>query len=122
MENQQNFYNSTIISLFLDSQIYSKEAILKGLYWFSADFLVELKSGNDFFQVTLKPIEKKTVDEMKVQYERLNQLMVDFQLRQIIHSETENIRDLIVAKAFSNGQLDELPKGDISDPVGFTHK
>ena len=122
MENRQNNYNSTIITLFLDNQIYSKEAILKSLYWFSGDFLVDLKSVDDDYQVTLKPITTKTLEEMKKQYERLNQFMLDFQLRQIIHSETKNIRDLIVAKAFSNGQLDELPKGDISDPVGFTHK
>jgi hypothetical protein len=29
------------------------------------------------------------------------------------------VRDLLIAKAFSNGEFDELPPGDVSDPVGF---
>lgn len=29
------------------------------------------------------------------------------------------IRELLVAKAFSNGEFDECPPGDISDAVGF---
>ena len=59
---------------------------------------------------------------MQSHYEKLQQDLVDFQLRQIIHEETHNLRDLIIAKAFANGNLDELPKGDISDPVGFLIK
>jgi hypothetical protein len=26
---------------------------------------------------------------------------------------------LLIAKAFSNGEFDELPPGEVSDPVGF---
>jgi hypothetical protein len=37
-----------------------------------------------------------------------------------VTKETQNVRDLLIAKAFSNGEFDELPPGDVSDPVGFS--
>jgi hypothetical protein len=48
--------------------------------------------------------------------------LIDFSLRDIVTKETQNIRDLLIAKAFSNGEFDEEPTGDASDPVGFNVK
>jgi hypothetical protein len=45
--------------------------------------------------------------------------LIDFSLRETINRETTNIRELLIAKAFSNGEYDEIPPGEISDPVGF---
>jgi hypothetical protein len=50
---------------------------------------------------------------------KLERDLVDFNLRDIVTKETQNVRDLLIAKAFSNGEFDELPPGDVSDPVGF---
>ena len=33
--------------------------------------------------------------------------------------ETNTIKELIIAKAFSNGEFDEEPKGDLMDPLGI---
>jgi His-Xaa-Ser system protein HxsD len=45
--------------------------------------------------------------------------ILDFQLRIEIGRETGPIRELIVAKAFAEGDLlDEPPVGDWRDPVG----
>ena len=50
---------------------------------------------------------------------KVNQDLHDYSLRQIVIEETKNIRDLIVAKAFSNDSIKELPIGFFSDPIGI---
>lgn len=119
----KNTFDISGIEIYLDAQLFEKEAIFKTLYWYGDKFitLVNLIEPNEF-QIRLEPIKKFTLDEIKESYLKLNQDLLDFQLRQIIHSETKNVRDLIIAKAFANGSLDELPSGDISDPVGFMIK
>ena len=117
-----NNINSKELKLMLNKEIFSKKAILKTLYWYSADFTFEITPDNNFIILELKPIEEKSLEDMQNIFQKLNQDLIDFQIRQEILSETQNIRDLIIAKAFSNGNLDELPKGDISDPVQFYSK
>ena len=58
-------------------------------------------------------------DELDLYLQKLERDLIDFQLRDTITKETQNVRDLLVAKAFSNGEFDEEPPGEVSDPVGF---
>ena len=68
-------------------------------------FFTEGEKNNDNFN----SIEKK-----------IRQDLIDFKTRDIITEETRNIRDLIIAKAFSKiDDFDSQPPGEISDPVGF---
>ena len=61
------------------------------------------------------PNEQETTRRLQ----KLERDLIDFNLRDIVTKETKNIRDLLTAKAFSNGEFDELPPGELSDPVGF---
>lgn len=122
MNIPKNNISSKEIKLTLNKEFYQRESILKTLYWYSSDFIFELDTVENYFILILNPIQEKSLEEMELIFRKLNQDLVDFQVRQAIHSETKNIRDLITAKAFSNGNLDELPKGDISDPVGLTQR
>lgn len=120
-----NNYNLEEINIYLDVEIYAKKGIFKTLYWYGDRFITlvnKVKTKSDYFHIQLKPLQKLSIKEMQENYEGLQRDLMDFQLRQIIHEETHNLRDLIIAKAFANGDLDELPKGDISDPVGFLIK
>jgi hypothetical protein len=46
--------------------------------------------------------------------------MIDFKTRQIIQHETRDIKNILIAKAFSSfEEFDQQPKGEISDPLGF---
>jgi hypothetical protein len=58
-------------------------------------------------------------DELENLLLKVERDLVDFNLRDIVTKETQNVRDLLIAKAFSNGEFDELPPGEVSDPVGF---
>lgn len=117
---KQSTYSLEAIDIFLDENVYSKEAIFKTLYWYGNRFITIVNHLSDrCFHVHLEPLTDISLEEIKSAYENLNRDLLDFQLRQIIHNETKNLRDLIVAKAFADGELDSLPEGDISDPVGF---
>jgi His-Xaa-Ser system protein HxsD len=58
-------------------------------------------------------------EELPYYLQKLERDLVDFHLRDLVSKETGNIRTLLVAKAFSNGEFDEAPPGEVSDPVGF---
>lgn len=110
------------IIVFLDAALYSKDSLFKCLYWYSGDFNVSLSTTNDnHYKITLIPLNKEVLPSQKIEeiYEKLKRDFVDFNLRDIVTKETQNIRDLLIAKAFSHGEFDELPPGELSDPVGF---
>ena len=109
------------IAVFLDSRVYKIESILKCLYWYSSKFNTDVVIVDDQnqFKVTIWPNLENLNISLEVTLEKLVKDLLDHNLRQIVSDETRNVRDLLIAKAFSNGEFDELPSGEISDPVGF---
>ena len=96
------------IYIFIPQRLYSKEAVLNCLYW----KLNELKIRFSFysekeFQVSidLKNLSLHQKENLK---DTFSNDLLDYELREIVHRETKNIRELIIAKAFSNGALDDL--------------
>lgn len=108
------------ITVFLDSSIYNKDGIIKCLYWYSSKFNTDIKLIDDsIYKILIIPKSEFKGIKLEEIYEDLLQDFLDFNLRQIVNTETKSIRELLIAKAFSNGEFDEIPPGDISDPVGF---
>ena len=104
----------------LDAKIYSKEAILKCLYWHIPNFSIDIKLNKNIFIITLVPKEKISAKVLKYHNSKIEQDLYDYNLRQVVISETKNIRDLITAKALSNGDIISFdPPGDVEDPVGI---
>ena len=62
----------------------------------------------------------KVISVDKEFMDKLNQDFIDYNLRDIVSKETKNVRELIIAKAFSNGEYDEDPPGELNDPLGGT--
>jgi His-Xaa-Ser system protein HxsD len=115
----RNFIEDKTIHAFADSKIHSKESILKCLYWYSDKFHVYTELTQDgFFEIILKPLYSESTD-LSQYLLKLERDIIDYNLRDIITKETVNIRELLIAKAFSHGEFDENPPGEISDPVGF---
>jgi len=120
MEYTNSVRGNEIIA-FADTSIYSKNAILKCLYWFGDKFHTNISITNDVYCISLTPLTTANIkdEELELYLQKLERDIIDFQLRDIIIQETQNIRDLLVAKAFSNGEFDEEPNTNVSDPVGF---
>lgn len=113
------------IHIFVDATIFSKEVILKCLYWYGDKFhtSVNLLSSNTF-EIVLKPLSSNKIpqEELELYLLKVERDLIDYSLRDIVNKETQNIRELLIAKAFANGDYEELPPGEISDPVGFNVK
>jgi len=106
----------------IDSSLYSNETLYKCFYWYGAQFIVSIEndqlSKSIHISLEQKSDIKEIIDANKT-VEKIKNDLIDFKLRDIVLKETQNIRDLIVAKAFAFYQEDADPVTEISDPVGF---
>lgn len=121
MKNINSVRNGEIIA-FIDGTMFSREVVLKCLYWFGDKFHTNVElQDHSTYSITLRPLDNANLknEDLEFYLQKLERDVVDFHLREIVNKETKNIRDLLVAKAFSNGEFDESPPGDVSDLVGF---
>ncbi len=118
----QNEIKDNEIIVFADASLYSKDSIFKCLYWYGDKYHTNVSFANsNTYRVSVKPVSTTTLSQQEQEnlLMKLERDLVDFNLRDIVTKETQNVRDLLIAKAFSNGEFDELPPGNVSDPVGF---
>jgi|ERR1039457_2069564 His-Xaa-Ser system protein HxsD len=118
----KNFIKGNEIVVYADASIFTRDAVLKCLYWYGDKFHTDVSFENsNAYRICIKPHLNSNINlaELELYMLKLERDLVDFQLRDIVTKETQNVRDLLIAKAFSNGEFDEEPKGEVSDPVGF---
>ncbi len=118
----QNRFEGSEIIVFADISLYSKDSIFKCLYWYGDNYHTNVSfADSNTYKISLKAMSDNPLSEEHAEklLQKLERDLVDFNLRDIVTKETKNIRDLLIAKAFSNGEFDELPPGELSDPVGF---
>jgi His-Xaa-Ser system protein HxsD len=121
MNNAQT--DGNVISISISPKLYSKDSIFKCLYWYGDKFdAVVSENPNGNLDIKLQPRDQGLLSQGEMTFYRtkLQRDLIDFNLRDIVTKETQNVRDLLVAKAFSNGEFDETPKGEVSDPVGLS--
>jgi His-Xaa-Ser system protein HxsD len=99
---------------------YSLKVVHKCLYWYTGEFDVEIRESRDGFEVKLTPLGRSLseADENLIR-QKINRDLIDYYLREEINNETKNVRELIIAKAFSQFDDFTVDLGDVSDPVGF---
>ncbi len=117
-----NSIQDGVITVFADSTLYTQEAIFKCLYWYGGRFHTTVsRRDSSTYQIQLKLLSTNPItdEEAEAILQKLERDLIDFRLRDIVSRETRNIRDLLVAKAFSHGEFDEEPPGELTDPVGF---
>lgn len=122
MFRKNEIINDEII-VYADASLYSKDSLFKCLYWYGDKFHTNISFYNETtYRVSIKQINENNLSEDKLNeiLFKLERDLIDFNLRDIVSKETQNVRDLLIAKAFSNGEFDELPPGEVTDPIGFT--
>src|SRR5665647_1882247 len=100
--------DDTFLNIFIPKKLYSKEAILNFLYWKLHESSVHFSVFSDKeFQVSieLSAFSIAQIDDLK---KTLSNELIDYELREIVQKQTKNVRELIIAKAFANGTLDDL--------------
>jgi len=112
-------------TIYLDPRIYSREAILKACYWFTNVAYIQIPESPDG-RIAIQIRLRQTVPTLEEpQLERIEEFigefcnsLLDFELRRQVETETASLKQLILAKAFSeSGVLEDEPPGTIADPV-----
>src|SRR5438128_1344832 len=104
------------IILAVDGKIYGRGALLRSCYWFTDRCYIFIsRNGEDEFLVHLRLKQPSACSLEEIAGEFTNSLL-DFELRAQLDKETATLRELIVAKAFAEGNLlDDPPVGDDQD-------
>jgi His-Xaa-Ser system protein HxsD len=103
-------------TLLIDETIYSKEALLRTCYWFTDRcYLFVSRAGPNKFSVRIRAkAGQPSLESISGDFENA---LIDHQVRQDIDRNTARLRELIVAKAFAEADLEDAPVGDDRDPV-----
>lgn len=103
MKNESKILDNTII-IYLDTSSYSSDSISKCLYWYSDKFDITIDIIEKCYEIKLKPNPSVFTHDESIEwyFHKLHRDFIDFNLRDIVTKETKNIRELLIAKAFSN--------------------
>lgn len=98
-------FSDGALQLALSSEIYSVDATLRTCYWLTDRCYVHLSKASDGQLIaTLIAKSGQEADTNAAAWQFLNELL-DNQLRVSLQRETANIREMIVAQAFSDVDL-----------------
>jgi His-Xaa-Ser system protein HxsD len=99
--------------------IISAEALLKTSYWFSREFVCDIRNKNDkLAEVSLTPRSLMSASDLASVKDAFITCAIDFALREKIEAKTSGIRDLLLAKAFSESVvLEDQPAGVFGDTI-----
>ena len=105
------------ITLLVDETIYARIALLKTCYWFTNRCYIFIYR-HDEHHLAVRLASKLSSIGLEAIAGEFENALLDHQLRFEITRETATIRELIVAKAFAEGNaLEDPPVGDDRDPV-----
>jgi His-Xaa-Ser system protein HxsD len=106
----------------INLSVISTEALLKTCYWFSRDYVCEIRNQSEqAAEVILTPRSSANASDLTLARDAFNTSAMDFALREKIDAKTSGLRDLLLAKAFSeSGVLEDQPEGRFGDIVEET--
>ena len=115
--------NANHVVVEINLSIVSPEALLKTCYWFSRDYVCEVKNQSESIaKVVLSPRSVTPDFNPNSIRDAFLTSALDFALREKIEAKTSGIRDLLLAKAFSeSGVLEDEPEGVFGDKIEETN-
>ena len=91
----------------IDRRLYSDSCITKVVYWLSGQYAIDRHIDGEEEIITIEGgNDKKLKEEF---FEKLN----DYKLREVIETETKDIRTVLYAKAF--GDFDDITEEEITE-------
>ncbi len=92
------------MKLTFHKDVYTKTALLKAAYHFTDEYYIRLDVIDDTYVVDIRT--KGSASESQIQGEFENELLAQVTREEII-SQTSNIRELILARAFASTIIEE---------------
>lgn len=108
MNTEENHKQASYDSVTLSLSIYSLNALKKACYKFSSEFSVKFeKIDDDKMKVNFNFIPSINREQKEEIIHQFHNELLDQDLREIVFKETETVRNLILAHAFSKTTLIE---------------
>lgn len=98
--------DTKIVSTSVQTDLFSENVVLKVCYSLGACFQ-KIECKDNLWVIYLMVPKSFTKDQINKLEADINQELIDFTLRERVFSETETIRNLILANAFANTSLSE---------------
>ena len=112
--------HETEFTLTFDVTIYSIEAIERAAYWVTDRCYVKIEELDSGQTIRVRLVSKNATEDLRAILGGFGNRVLDEQLRRQIARETGAIRDIIVAQAFAEANLDEGQDADYrEDPEGI---
>lgn len=107
------------VSIEFDLAFVSAEALLKACHWFSRDYTCNLRrKSDDAVEIVLALRNPAVPFDPAMVKDAFVTSAIDFALREKIEVKTSGVRDLLLAKAFSeSGVLEDSPEGVFGDAI-----
>lgn len=106
--------SDTELTLTFDLAIYSLEAIQRACYWLTDRCYAHIETPSPE-QARVRLVLKNPSESLRDLAGDLGNRVLDEQLRRQISAETQAVRDLIVAQAFAEADLEESREGDYNE-------
>lgn len=107
------------ITVSVDANLYEEATVYKCLYWYGDAYTISVEKDQTRYKIEITKIDDIISDEKYI--ELINKLkidLIDFKTRQIVLTETNDIKQILIAKAFSSfDEFDHPPIGEINDPL-----
>lgn len=88
----------------IDSNIFDLRTIKETAYRFADKFTVDIKQVGNEYLISILPLHEENFDATSFE-NHFRQELIDQDLRRVIREETANVRNLILANAFSRSGL-----------------
>ena len=103
----------------VEEHVFCQEAVERAAYWFTDHYHLDIRRDAPGILVVSFDPKAKDYSTKDIEPE-FRDALIDAQLRIRIAQETKDIRNVIVAKAFAEGNLlDDAPVSDWRDPVAI---
>jgi His-Xaa-Ser system protein HxsD len=118
IEKKQRMEGEEATLVRISLSLVSIEAVLKTCYWFSRDFLCTMQDESTEYATVLLRAKRPLDLSIEVTRDAFVAQTLDFVLRDRVAAQTAGVRDLLLAKAFSEaGVLEDGPTGVFGDAV-----
>jgi len=105
------------LTLLVNETVYSREVLFRTCYWFTDRCYLFISRASPII-LSVRVRQKPGGPSLESVAGDLENALIDQQVRHDLEQQTSRLRELIVAKAFAEGNfLDDPPVGDDRDPL-----
>jgi len=106
--------SETELTLTFDAAVYSLEALQRACYWLTERCYVYIETLPDE-QIRARLVLKNSADSLRGLAGEFGNRVLDEKLRRQINAETQGIRDVIVAQAFAEADIEDSREADYNE-------